>query len=47
MLYKGKIAWTGSSKEIYNSGNKVFDQFIHGRVTGPIKVEGIPTKPKA
>lgn len=44
LLHKGKIAWTGSSKKIYDSGNKVFDQFIHGRVTGPIKVEGVHEK---
>lgn len=44
LLHKGKIAWTGDTKNIYNSENKIFDQFIHGRVEGPIKVEGVHEK---
>lgn len=38
MLYEGKIIWTGSVKEIENSGNPYLDQFIHGRMEGPIPV---------
>ncbi len=39
MLYQGKIVWVGTSEEINNSDNKYVDQFIHGRVEGPIKME--------
>ena len=38
MLYEGKIIWTGSIKEIEKSGNPYLDQFIHGRMEGPIPV---------
>jgi phospholipid/cholesterol/gamma-HCH transport system ATP-binding protein len=38
MLYQGKIVWVGTSEEIDNSDNKYVDQFIHGRVEGPIKM---------
>lgn len=39
MIYKGKIIWTGPAKEIDSSGNDYVDQFVHGRATGPIKME--------
>jgi len=38
MLYQGKIIWIGTPEEIDNSGNEYVDQFIHGRVEGPIKM---------
>ena len=44
MLYKGQIVWTGAAKDMYKSGNKIFDQFIHGRINGPIKVDGLSEK---
>jgi phospholipid/cholesterol/gamma-HCH transport system ATP-binding protein len=39
MLYKGKIIWDGPTEKIDASGNEYVDQFIHGRATGPIKME--------
>ncbi len=39
MLYQGKIIWVGDVKDMDNSGNPVFEQFINGRITGPIKVD--------
>ena len=39
MLYKGKIVWSGPTKDIDTSGNAYVDQFIHGRAEGPIKME--------
>ena len=39
MLYKGKIVWSGPTKDIDTSGNPYVDQFIHGRAEGPIKME--------
>jgi phospholipid/cholesterol/gamma-HCH transport system ATP-binding protein len=39
MLYQGKIIWDGPTSEIDSSGNPYVDQFIHGRATGPIKME--------
>jgi phospholipid/cholesterol/gamma-HCH transport system ATP-binding protein len=44
MIHKGKIVWTGGTKEMYKSNNKIFDQFINGRIEGPIKIEGISEK---
>jgi phospholipid/cholesterol/gamma-HCH transport system ATP-binding protein len=38
MLYQGKIIWIGTSEEVDNSENEYVDQFIHGRVKGPIKM---------
>jgi phospholipid/cholesterol/gamma-HCH transport system ATP-binding protein len=38
MLYQGKILWSGSKKEIKNSGSEIVDQFINGRTEGPILV---------
>jgi len=39
MIYKGKIIWQGPAKDIDNSGNEYVEQFIHGRASGPIKME--------
>jgi phospholipid/cholesterol/gamma-HCH transport system ATP-binding protein len=39
MLYKGKLVWQGPTADIDRSGNEFVDQFIHGRATGPIKME--------
>ncbi|HEY4343500.1 MAG TPA: ATP-binding cassette domain-containing protein [Parvibaculum sp.] len=39
MIYKGQIIWKGPRAEIDASGNDYVDQFIHGRATGPIKME--------
>ncbi len=36
MLYDGKIIWAGPTAAIDDSGNDFVDQFIHGRVEGPI-----------
>ena len=38
MLFQGKIIWIGTPEEIDSSGNEYVDQFIHGRVQGPIKM---------
>ncbi len=38
MLHKGKIVWSGRSSEVYHSENEYLNQFIHGRTTGPIKM---------
>jgi phospholipid/cholesterol/gamma-HCH transport system ATP-binding protein len=38
MLYQGKIIWVGTPEEVDNSGDEYVDQFIHGRVDGPIKM---------
>lgn len=38
MLYQGKIIWVGPADQIDDSGNEYVDQFIHGRVDGPIKM---------
>jgi len=39
MIYKGKIIWQGSAKQVDDSGNDHVDQFIHGRADGPIQME--------
>jgi phospholipid/cholesterol/gamma-HCH transport system ATP-binding protein len=39
MIYKGKIIWQGPAKDIDHSGNEYVEQFIHGRASGPIKME--------
>jgi phospholipid/cholesterol/gamma-HCH transport system ATP-binding protein len=40
MIYQGKIIWDGPVSKIDNSGNAYVDQFVNGRGTGPIHVEG-------
>ncbi len=39
MLYKGKIIWSGTVKEMDKSDNPYLKQFINGQSQGPIKVE--------
>lgn len=39
MLYKGKIIWQGSVKDMDKTDNPYVQQFIHGCSQGPIKVE--------
>jgi phospholipid/cholesterol/gamma-HCH transport system ATP-binding protein len=39
MIYKGRIIWKGDASELYNSGNEYVDQFVSGKLDGPIKVE--------
>ncbi len=39
MLYKGKIIWQGTVKEMDNTENPYVRQFINGCSQGPIKVE--------
>ena len=36
MIYKGKIVWVGDVNRIDNSDNEYVDQFIHGRIDGPM-----------
>lgn len=38
MLYDGKIVWQGAPKDLKDSGDPTVDQFINGRLEGPIKV---------
>lgn len=38
MIYEGRIVWVGDVATINNSGNEIVDQFIHGRVDGPITI---------
>ncbi len=39
MLYQGKIVWAGPPDAIDGEANEVVDQFVHGRVDGPIKMQ--------
>jgi phospholipid/cholesterol/gamma-HCH transport system ATP-binding protein len=39
MLYQGKIIWAGLTDQMETSGDSRVDQFIHGHVEGPIKME--------
>lgn len=36
MIYEGRMIWVGDVDEIDDSGNEIVDQFIHGRIEGPI-----------
>lgn len=38
LLYKGKIIWQGSVKEMDETDDPYINQFIHGRSKGPIKL---------
>jgi phospholipid/cholesterol/gamma-HCH transport system ATP-binding protein len=38
MIYDGRIVWCGPVDQVDNSGNEYFDQFIHRRGTGPIRM---------
>lgn len=42
MLYEGVIAWSGPAAQLMASGHPVVDQFVHGRLTGPIPVPALP-----
>jgi len=42
MLYQGQIAWSGPAANLMQSGDPVVDQFVHGRLTGPIPVPALP-----
>lgn len=42
MLYEGRIAWTGPAAQLMESGHPVVDQFVHGRLEGPIPVPALP-----
>lgn len=37
MLYDGRIIWDGPVDVLDNSGDPYVDQFVHGRVEGPIR----------
>lgn len=39
MLYQGKIVWAGAPGDIDGEVDPVVDQFVHGRVDGPIKMQ--------
>ncbi len=39
MLYQGEIIWVSDVKDMDKSDNPIFEQFINGRITGPIKVD--------
>jgi len=39
MLWQGRIVWTGPADQIDVSGNPFVDQFVHGRVSGPIRFD--------
>ena len=39
MIHDGKIVWAGDVGNIDNSGNEFIDQFIHGRIDGPMTAE--------
>lgn len=38
LLHNGRIQWIGDVKDLDKSGNAYVDQFIHGRLNGPITV---------
>jgi phospholipid/cholesterol/gamma-HCH transport system ATP-binding protein len=38
MIYEGRIIWSGPVPEIDHPDNAYVEQFIHGRVEGPIKM---------
>ena len=39
MLWQGRIVWTGPADRIDESGNPFVDQFVHGRIAGPIQFD--------
>lgn len=39
MLYQGKIVWAGDPDSAEAAANPIVDQFVHGRVDGPIKMQ--------
>ena len=38
MLYEGRMVWDGPAGQVMASGHAVVDQFVHGRLKGPITV---------
>ena len=42
MIYEGKIVWVGGVDAIEHSGNDVVDQFINGRIEGPMSNNQVP-----
>ena len=36
MIHGGKTVWVGDAASIASSGNEMVDQFVHGRVDGPM-----------
>ncbi|TPW33927.1 ABC transporter ATP-binding protein [Oecophyllibacter saccharovorans] len=39
MLYEGRIIWSGPADRLMDSGNPVVEQFTHGWLKGPIKID--------
>ncbi len=39
LLYKGGVVWSGPAADIHTCGNPYVEQFVHGDVDGPIKVD--------
>tara|TARA_R110002094_G_scaffold202892_1_gene173999 strand:- start:173 stop:949 length:777 start_codon:yes stop_codon:yes gene_type:complete len=39
LLYKGNVVWSGPAAEINTCGNPYVEQFVHGDVDGPIKLD--------
>ena len=46
MIHEGRIVWVGGVDAISDSGNDVVDQFIHGRIEGPITLgaDALPSR---
>jgi phospholipid/cholesterol/gamma-HCH transport system ATP-binding protein len=47
MLADGRIVWEGPPAALDRSGNPHVDQFVHGRVEGPIRLAGFPDPPRS
>lgn len=43
MIHDGQIAWVGDVDKIESSGNAIVDQFIHGRIDGPMSASLLGT----
>jgi phospholipid/cholesterol/gamma-HCH transport system ATP-binding protein len=43
LIHEGKVAWIGDVGKIDTSGNEIVDQFIHGRVEGPMSASLLGT----
>lgn len=39
LLYKGSVVWAGLASEIHTCGDPYVEQFVHGDVDGPIKLD--------
>ncbi len=44
LLFGGKIMWRGKADKIDDVANPYIDQFIHGKLDGPIPVLGFGGK---